>query len=111
MSVEIITEPSAKTTTSFAVADVPTGAEYISILANVTAVSGAGATMALALQWSHDGVNYGPSDIADSFTNITTAVARVKRFEVKGTSFRLFWTLTGTTPSFTFGATVFAVDD
>jgi len=39
-------------------------------------------------------------------TAITTAVNRVKSFPIKGLFVRLVWTITGTTPSFTFSVDV-----
>jgi hypothetical protein len=57
------------------------------------------------LQKIQDGTTtFAPGDTADAFTAITTAVNRVKNFQVKAPHYRLVWAITGTTPSFTFSA-------
>lgn len=76
--------------------------DRVNLLVHVTAVGGVGPSMALAVQWSHDGTNFVASDPADSFTAITTSGGVVKSFTVKAPSYRIVWTVTGTTPSFTF---------
>lgn len=70
----------------------------VGVWINVTA---AGTTITYALQWSGDGVNYGPADPPDVFTAITTTGAVAKSFARKAPFCRLAWTLTG---SFTFEA-------
>lgn len=76
--------------------------ETINLLVNVTAITGAGATLALAVEWSNDGTVFATPETADTFANITTAVAKVKAFERKAAFYRIVWTITGTTPSITF---------
>ncbi len=83
----------------------PESAEMVALLVNVSAVSGTTPSMALTVEWSNDGTNWAQGDTADSLTAITTAIARVKQFSVKGRLMRVVWTITGTTPSFTFSAT------
>jgi hypothetical protein len=69
----------------------------------VTAVSGTTPSMTLSVQWSNDGVNFGPTDAApDSFAAITAAETVAKQVTVKGLWAQIVWTITGTTPSFTF---------
>jgi hypothetical protein len=78
--------------------------DQLCVLVAVTAVSGTTPSMTLTVEWSHDGTNFAASDTPDTFTAITTAVNRVKNFQVKGNYYRLVWAITGTTPSFTFTA-------
>jgi len=70
---------------------------------NVTAVSGTSPSMALEVQWSDDGTNFGSVDgTKDTFAAITASGTVVKQLQVKGLYAQIVWTLTGTTPSFTF---------
>ena len=74
----------------------------LSLLAVVSAASGTTPSMTLSVEWSADGTNFVPADTADSFTAITTANGLTKRFTTKSAFYRVVWTITGTTPSFTF---------
>jgi hypothetical protein len=60
--------------------------------------------MTVNVEWSHDGSSWFVGDTADAFTAITAARKATKRFEVKGLYARLNYTVSGTTPSFTFAA-------
>ena len=77
----------------------------LSVMVNVSAVSGTTPSMLLTVEWTNDGVNFAKGDPADTFTAITTVGNRVARFIQKGIGFRVVWTLTGTTPSLTFSVT------
>lgn len=77
----------------------------LSILVNVTAVTGTTPSMALTVEWTNDGVNFAQADPADTFTAITAVGAKVARFTQKAVGYRVVWTLTGTTPNFTFDVT------
>jgi hypothetical protein len=70
----------------------------------VTAVSGTTPSMTLSIQWSHDGTTWYVSDPADVFTALTATGNVIKHVTAKAAYFRLVWTITGTTPSFTFSA-------
>lgn len=60
----------------------------------------AGTTLALAVEWSADGVNFGPADTtADAFAAISATGVVSKAFAVKAPFYRVTWTPTG---SFTF---------
>ena len=72
------------------------------ITANVTALAGTLPTLALSVQWSADGTNFGPADPPDAFTQITATGVVSKSFTNKARWFRVAWVLGGTTPSFTF---------
>ena len=75
----------------------------LNLTANVTAVSGSSPSMTLSVQWSNDGgTTWADADTADTFTAITAAKTVVKQFQVKASMFRVVYTITGTTPSFTF---------
>lgn len=76
----------------------------LGVVIHVTAVSGSTPSLTPTIEWSHDGTNFGAAQPADSMTAITTAGTHAKQFDVKGRFFRLVWTISGTTPSFTFSA-------
>lgn len=81
------------------------GNENVSVLLACSAVSGTSPSLTLTVEWSHDGTNWAQGDSADTFTAITATGNKVKSFTVKGAFMRLVWTVSGTTPSFTFGVT------
>lgn len=70
------------------------------VAASAGQVTAAGTSLALTVQWSADGTNYGPADPADTFTAITATGVVVKSFAVKAPFYRVAWTPTG---SFTLG--------
>lgn len=80
--------------------------DSIFIFIDATAVTGTSPSMTVNVEWSFDGSTWFVGDTADSFTALTATGKKVKRFDVKGTKFRLNNTVSGTTPSFTFSATV-----
>lgn len=59
----------------------------------------AGTSLALVVEWSADGTNWGAADPADTFTAITATGVVSKSFAVKAPFYRVTWTPTG---SFTF---------
>jgi hypothetical protein len=76
---------------------------FLSLLVNVSSVSGTTPSLALSVEWSMDGgTTFAAADVADTFTAITAAKTVVGRFAVKAPIYRVVWTITGTTPSFTF---------
>jgi hypothetical protein len=73
---------------------------------NVTAVSGTGPSLAISVEWSHDGgVTWLQGDTPDAFSAIAAVGAKVKPFNVKAPNYRIVWSLSGTSPSFTFAVT------
>jgi hypothetical protein len=78
--------------------------DKIAIEIDVTAVSGTTPSMTVNVEWSHDNSSWFSADPVDAFTAITTALKKVKLFDVKGLYCRLNYTISGTTPSFTFAA-------
>jgi hypothetical protein len=88
---------------------VPGSTAKLAILVDVTAVSGTTPSCTFAIEWSHDGTTFAAGDPADTFTAITAASKKVKSVDVKGEWFRLVWTISGTTPSFTFSSSAFGV--
>ena len=82
----------------------PTGSG-LSLLVNVTAASGTTPSMALTVEWTNDGINFAQANPADTFVAITGVGAQVTRFAQKAAGYRVVWTLTGTTPNFTFDIT------
>lgn len=110
LSAVTVSGSSAKTATGNSGAiRVPQGSTAAAITALVTVVSGTTPSMTLSVEWSHDGTNFAVGDTADTFTALTAAANKVKQFDVKGEWFRLVWTITGTTPSFTFSATAYGI--
>lgn len=85
---------------AFAVGD----GETVSVLVDVTAVSGTSPSLTVNVEWSNDGANWFVADPADAFTAVTAADKKAKSFSVKGLMARLNYTISGTTPSFTFAA-------
>lgn len=83
----------------------PGGASRVAVLVDATSVSGVSPSMTLSVEWSNDGTAWAVGDTADTFAAITAAATKVKEFVVKGAQFRLVYTISGTTPSFTFAAT------
>lgn len=74
---------------------------------NVTAVSGTTPSMTVTVEWSYDGTNFGVGETTDSFAAITAAKVTNRLVPVRAPYYRLVWTITGTTPSFTFTATTY----
>jgi len=102
----IVVASAARTTTGNSAALVCEKGLNLNLLVEVTAASGTTPSLALTVEWSMDGTNFGALDTApDGFTAITAATVRVvKQFPVRAPFFRVVWTITGTTPSFTFQA-------
>ena len=72
-------------------------------------MTGTTPSMTVSVQWSNDGVNFSDNDSAvDAFGAITAAKNTVKQFPIKGRWFRVVYTITGTTPSFTLTASAFS---
>lgn len=103
-SVPIISSAARTVSGNSAAITVPRGKSFVNVLVNVTAASGTTPNMALTLEWSIDGTTWIKADPADTFTAITSVTSAAKRVDVKGDYVRLVWTVTGTTPSFTFAA-------
>jgi len=96
---------SAARTTSSTTTSIPHGSDghVLNLQVTVTAVSGTTPSMALSVLWSQDGTNFGPVDGgAQTFAAITTTGTVCKQVPVVGKFYQLSWTLTGTSPSFTF---------
>lgn len=101
----VILASAARTATGQSTAFPIGGDDSLSVLVDITAVSGTTPSMTVNVEWSHDNVNWFIADPADAFTALTVAAKRVKIFTVKGLYARLNYTISGTTPSFTFSAT------
>lgn len=103
----VVEASSAKTATGNSAAGIAITdpGSQIALLVNVSAVSGTTPTLDLKVQWSHDNATWADADVGDAFAQITAAKVTVKLFPRRGPYFRLFWTIGGTTPSFTFGVT------
>lgn len=79
----------------------------IAVTLNVSAVTGTTPSITVSLQWSDDGVTWANASPADAFTAITAVTAITQVFTIKGQLWRLAYTVSGTTPSFTVTATGF----
>lgn len=102
---------SAAATATGQTAGFPTGyQERVCIFVDITAVSGTTPSMTVNVEWSNDNANWFQADTADSFTAATAAQKKVKEFVAKGLYARLNFTISGTTPSFTFAATALIGD-
>lgn len=78
----------------------------LAVALNVTTVTGTTPTLDVRIEWSQDGgVTFMGAQPADTFTQVTAAAVAVKTFSVKGETYRIGYTIAGTTPSFTFGVT------
>lgn len=100
----VIQASAAKTATGQTPAFDEGSHDKLVVLLDVTAVSGTSPSMTVSVQWSHDNVTWFDADPADQFTAITAVGKKTKDFTVKGLYARLNYTITGTTPSFTFAA-------
>jgi len=99
----IVVASAARTATGQSAALQCGGAPVLNLLVNTTAASGTTPNMVLSVEWSPDGgTTWCTSDAADAFTAITTTTNLAKQFKAKSNTYRIVWTLTGTTPSFTF---------
>lgn len=81
--------------------------DNLSVILNFTAVTGTTPSLTASVEWSNDGTNFVAASTPDSFTAITAAGSALKQFTVKGAYFRVVYTVTGTTPSFTGTASAF----
>lgn len=103
-STKVIKTSGAVTTTSQSnLFEIGTG-DDLAVMIDLTAVSGTSPNMTVSVQWSNDGSVWFNADPADAFTALTAAGKVTKLFTVKGLYARLNYTITGTTPSFTFAA-------
>lgn len=84
----------------------PERGELLHILIAVSAVSGTTPSMTPSLSWSDDGTaaTLVPADPTDAMTALTATPGALKTFQVRGQWYQINWTITGTTPSFTFAA-------
>lgn len=99
-----ITASSAKTVTGQS-SPIPTaGRDKMAVMIDCTAVSGTTPNMALSIEWSRDANTWMAAETPDTLTAMTAAGKKSKDFAVKADYMRLVWTITGTTPSFTFAA-------
>lgn len=104
----VVSASSAKTATGQSAAvRTPQGALRLAVKLEVSAVSGTTPNLTPTVEWSSDGTNFAKGDPADAMTALTATGNVVKDFAVKAEFFRLVWTITGTTPSFTFLATAY----
>lgn len=89
----------------------PTGTgDDLDVFIDLTAVSGTSPSMTVNVEWSNDNSTWFVADPVDAFTALTATGKKVKQFTVKGQYARLNYTITGTTPSFTFSATALIGD-
>lgn len=98
--------PLARRTTGGAAMVSQISQEHISILTSVTVIAGTLPTLAVTIQWSHDGETWADdADGVEVFPILSTAGARVRRLAVKGPYARVSWAISGVGAAFTFGVT------
>lgn len=96
---------SAARTTSGSSSAIGCDGSVLSILLDCTAASGTTPSLVLSVEWSTDGgTTFCAAETPDAFTALTTTGKVCKQFRAKSNFYRLVWTITGTTPSFTFSA-------
>ena len=59
-----------------------------------------GGTLTAKITWSHDGVNFGDAETPTSFAAISTVKATTLRVQPMAPFYRLEWTITGGTVTF-----------
>jgi len=92
--------------TSAGLDDGEASAATLAVTVAVSAVTGTTPSLAIEVQWSNDNVTFVSAETPDTFTAVTVATSKCKQFgALKGRYFRLTYTATGTTPSFTITAT------
>jgi len=107
----VVVKASGATTATGQTAAFPTGYQNtVDVFVDITAVSGTSPSMTVNVEWSNDGATWFAADTADAFTAATAAQKKVKEFAVKGNYARLNYTITGTTPSFTWAASALIGD-
>lgn len=103
MKEQLFAASAARATSGNQVGALAQGGMTLAVLVDVTAVSGTTPSMTVSVEWSQDGgTTFAQADPADTMTAITATGTKAKNFVVKGSTFRVVWTITGTTPSFTF---------
>lgn len=75
--------------------------DWLGILVNITAVSGAGASADFRVQWSDDGTTWWEPATPDRVFTCTAPGGFVSKFPLRAPFWRLGAEITGTTPSFT----------
>lgn len=88
-------------------------AEWLVLGVDVSASSGTTPTLDVTVQWSLDGgTTWATTDgTPDAFAQITTTTSKIKRFAALAGTYRVVWTIAGTTPSFTFSVRELAVNE
>ena len=103
--------PSAARTTSGNSAALRVYGDKANFLLDVTTVSGTTPSMTLTVEWSHDGTTWFPAATPDTLgAAITANTKRVHTVDIKGRFCRVVWTISGTTPSFTFAIHLHLLD-
>ena len=101
---QTISASSAKTATGNTAAIDTSDSRTLNIGVNVTAVSGTTPSCTFSVEWSYDGTNFGAGESPATFAAITATKNTSQTFPVRAPYYRLVWTISGTTPSFTFAA-------
>ena len=85
--------------------------DKINVFLDVTAVSGTTPSATFTVEWAHDGTTWFPAATPDTLgAAVTAGVKRVQTVDVKGPFLRVVWTVSGTTPSFTFAVHLYGLD-
>jgi hypothetical protein len=79
------------------------GFGMISFIINITAIAGTNPTMQISFDVSEDGTNW--FELIKTVRFTATGISRLQRISLSAKYYRFRWTLTGSTPSFTFSIT------
>jgi hypothetical protein len=73
----------------------------LGVVVRATAVSGTSPSLTAKVQWSDDGTNFVDANPVDALSAVTAVGGTAAAFTIKAPYYRVAWTVTGTTPSFT----------
>lgn len=104
LKVDTIAASAARTTTGTSATQGIVSDDNLTIGVNVTTVSGTSPSLALSVEWSLDGTVWSTGETPTTFAAITAVKSAMLRTPALAPYYRLKWTITGTTPSFTFEA-------
>lgn len=91
--------------------DVSQATQYVNVEVVTSAVGGTSPNLVIVGQWSFDGgTSWSTSDGGgDTWNAITANGQKMRQSTIKGPLFRLNYTITGTTPTFTIAVNLFIV--
>ena len=82
------------------------GSDEIHVMLSVSSYSGAGPKLNVHVEWSMDRINWGRTELDDSFSEKATAGSTIEAFNVKAPLFRIAYAVS-VGASFTFSTIVY----